>query len=112
MKSRDVVTARAQGRCERCGASSSQFWSVHHRRPRGMGGSKRPEVNGPANLILLCGSGTTGCHGWVEANRAEAYNLGLLVRSGMNPGDVPVELRHGRVLLLADGGMQPCRVGE
>jgi hypothetical protein len=44
--------------------------SVHHRRPRMMGGSRNESTYiKPANLIVLCGSGTTGCHGWVESNR-------------------------------------------
>jgi hypothetical protein len=35
--------------------------NVHHRRNRGAGGSRTANVI--ANLILLCGSPTTGCHG-------------------------------------------------
>ena len=110
MNAREIVKARAGERCERCGTNWSEFWSIHHRRPRGMGGSKRAEINSPANLILLCGSGTTGCHGWIESNRAQAYEDGLLVRSGVDPRSVPVRLRAGRVWLLPDGDMQPCRV--
>lgn len=72
-----------------------------------MGGSKRPEVNAPANLILLCGSGTTGCHGAIESNRAHAYTAGLLLHAGDVPTDTPVELRYGRVLLDNNGMFQP-----
>ena len=45
-----------------------------------MGGSKNLELHKSANLIALCGSGTTGCHGWVESNRAEARQLGYLIQ--------------------------------
>lgn len=31
------------------------------------------------NLVLLCGSGTTGCHGWVHANPTRAIAVGLIV---------------------------------
>jgi hypothetical protein len=55
-----------------------------------MGGTSRPESNGPANLLLLCGSGTTGCHGRIESNRSEAYEKGWLVGQVNDPREVPV----------------------
>lgn len=45
-----------------------------------MGGSNNLELHKSANLIALCGSGTTGCHGWVESHRAEARELGYLIQ--------------------------------
>lgn len=104
----ELVRARAGGRCERCGARDSRFMSLHHRKPRGMGGSRDPRINSPANLLLLCGSGTTGCHGWVESNRAEARDLGLLVYRAQDPVQIPVQLRYGTTRLRDDGGRQPC----
>ncbi len=41
--------------------------SVHHVLPRSQGGDDIP-----ANLVCLCGSGTTGHHGLVEANNPGA----------------------------------------
>lgn len=73
-----------------------------------MGGTKDPAINSPANLILLCGSGTEGCHGWVESNRAESYTLGLLVYRNDDPAEVQVELRYGDVFLDDEGGVQRC----
>lgn len=73
-----------------------------------MGGTKDPASNSPANILLLCGSGTTGCHGWVESHREEAYESGFLVRRGNDPGSLPVTTIHGHVLLGNDGGWQPC----
>ena len=55
-----------------------------------MGGSKDPVTNSPANLLLLCSSGTTGCHGWVESHRELAYATGLLVHSWQDPRKVPL----------------------
>lgn len=49
---------------------------VHHRMPRGMGGTTNPAIHDLDNLVLLC----QGHHQWVESNRAMAYDLGLLVR--------------------------------
>lgn len=104
----ELVYSRAGYACERCGTNESRFWSIHHRRPRGMGGTKRSDTNTASNLILVCGSGTTGCHGWIESNRAEALGLGLLVHQFISPLGAPVTLTVGRVLLDDDGGWQPC----
>ncbi|MFF0864216.1 HNH endonuclease [Nonomuraea sp. NPDC003560] len=87
-KLRSLVEARDQV-CVRCGLQVPRDEdSIHHRIPRGRGGENTAE-----NLLLLCGSGTTGCHGWVESHRAEAYNAGYLVHTGIDPLDVPVLLR-------------------
>lgn len=79
VKNRLIVIARANYKCERCLETSYDGISVHHRRPRMMGGSRNELLHLPANLILLCGSGTTGCHGWVESNRDTARELGFLI---------------------------------
>jgi hypothetical protein len=102
------VHERAGRRCERCGTGDALRWSLHHRKPRGMGGTKNPAINSPANLILLCGSGTEGCHGWVESHRAASLNDGLLVHRNDDPSEVPVVLRYGEVFLDEEGGVQPC----
>jgi hypothetical protein len=79
--------------------------SLHHRRARGSGGSKDSATNGPANLLYLCGSGTSPhCHGWIESHRTAAYNAGWLVHSWDDPARVPVAIvGRGPVLLTADG---------
>lgn len=71
-----------------------------------MGGSKTAWVNLAANLVLLCGSGVTGCHGWVESNRAEATELGWLVsRIGIQRAeDIPVPYWDGLLHRLDDEG--------
>lgn len=116
---RSTVTARAGWRCEICGTvlgwpdGSGGTWcaphSFHHRRPRGMGGTTRPDANSPANLLLLCGTGTTGCHGRVEANRAAAHQLGWLLHQTEDPTQVPAYVVTGphheaRPLLLTTDG--------
>ena len=57
-----------------------------------MGGSKSHEWETPECGVVLCGTGTTGCHGYVESNRAEAAEQGWLVprRDPRDPADVPV----------------------
>lgn len=101
---RAQVIARAEGRCEWCGANPSWGVSVHHRQPRGMGGSRKVHVNAAANLMLLCGSGTTGCHGWVESHRREAVTWGLLVPRPGLPAVTPLFYRKTEWVLLDDDG--------
>lgn len=100
-----TVLARDGYRCVRCGYTV--HWpccaSIHHRKPRGMGGGEAD--NTPANLILLCGTGTTGCHGQVESRRAEALESGWLVSRYADPASVAVLVDHGSrwVYLSASG---------
>lgn len=105
---REVVWSRAGGRCERCGAVPDWHSSVHHRQPRGMGGSRQSHLNKPSNLLFLCGSGTTGCHGWVESNRTKSVNDGYIVPRYAVPSTTPVKYRDDYwVTLDEDGGMTP-----
>lgn len=115
---RRAVAERAGYRCELClrvlgwpdGAAIA--WSTphsfHHRRPRGMGGTTRTATNEPPNLLLLCGTGTTGCHGRVEANRDLAYRLGWLLHQAEDPATVPANIAVAEdhtvpMLLTGDG---------
>lgn len=105
-----MLWARAMGRCEICGKSLSwEAYSKHHRRPRGMGGNREGWVNDVTNLLLLCGTGVSGCHGMVEANRARAYDAGWLVRSGYRPVEVPVDITGiGMHFLTPAGAYEPA----
>lgn len=94
------------GGCARCGQGTrgqrGVDYDIHHRRPRGMGGSKEAFVNYPSNGVTLCRS----CHDHVEANRSESIVTGWLVsRIGIDrPSAVPVwHARYGFVRLLDDG---------
>jgi len=87
---RYIVLTRSGYRCERCHDDfMGKPFSVHHRRPRMMGGSKNPELHKPANLIVLCGSGISGCHGWVESNRSVARDLGFLIMKVESAEEIP-----------------------
>ena len=95
---RDTILARAKDGCELCFFSHPQ--QLHHRRPRGAGGSKAADTNTPANALAICAA----CHLMVESHRELALEYGWLVRQGHDPASVPV-LRHGSdwVLLNNDG---------
>lgn len=91
-ETRFTVLARANYKCERCYRDFLGYpVSVHHRRPRMMGGSKDEMLHKSANLIVLCGSGTSGCHGWVESNRAKARELGFLIQKIESATEIPFQ---------------------
>lgn len=73
-----------------------------------MGGSKDPKTNSASNLIVLCGSGTSGCHGLVEKNRADSRRDGLIVSSRCDPASVPVLLNGTWWMLTDDGDRIPA----
>ncbi len=64
------------------------------------------------NLILLCGSGDTGCHGYVHAHPRESYEKGWMVLSYELPADKPVLTYHGWVTLNPDGTAIPLKWGR
>lgn len=61
------------GRCIGCGRTDL---TAQHRRARGMGGNRDPLIAAAPNGVPLCGSGTTGCHGWTERHPLPAELLG------------------------------------
>lgn len=89
---RATVLERDLDCCVRCGRyiGYSGYYSLQHRVPRGMGGSKDPRLNLPSNLLTLCGSATTGCHEHVESHRVDAMVQGYVVRRTEDPTRVPV----------------------
>lgn len=56
---------RKTGKCVLCRRTRKTSW--HHLVPRSQGGGDVEE-----NLVELCGDGTTGCHGDIEARRRGA----------------------------------------
>ncbi len=98
---RAIVNTRAGGRCELCGAPGT---NIHHRRKRSQGGRWDP-----SNLLRLCGSGTTGCHGRIEVRPKVSHRLGLWLTSGdPAPAEAPV-VAHPSGLWL--GWWQPADDG-
>lgn len=99
---RQGVLARDGYRCVRCGESVfARQYSLQHRKARGMGGTRTVET--APDLITMCGSGTTGCHGHVEAHPNEAREQGWRVDQAQDTAKVPVRVhRRGHVLLTAD----------
>lgn len=87
-------------RCARCGVTIRSGASRHHRKFVSRRGGD--EVS---NGLLLCGSGTTGCHGWAHANPLLARVGGFAVHGWEDPRLVPVQhALHGLVYLDDFGG--------
>lgn len=105
----DQVDARDEHSCTRCGRSLySAPGSRHHRKLRSQGGKHLAEV-----LILLCGSGTTDCHGWVHANPDAAREEGFYVRAWEDCADIPIKhALHGWCKLNRLGGVEKCNPPE
>lgn len=108
-ETREAVYERDQYRCARCGRHIATYAaSIQHRKPRGMGGTKDPSINSPANLILLCGDGVRGCHGYIEQHREEAKQDGYGVAWWEDPATIPVRYWDGNTYTLTNGGERTC----
>jgi hypothetical protein len=107
---RRLVLLRDGHWCQMCSRSVVDYpSSVHHRRPRGAGGSALLER--ASNLVRLCGTGTTDdCHHWVESNREHAAQIGWLIPKlnlSIDPARTPLLTFKGWVLLDDEGGSTP-----
>jgi hypothetical protein len=105
-----LVWERDMGRCVRCGIGLAGLvisYSCHHRLLRSQGG-----YDEPANRIMLCGTGTTGCHGWAHHNRDAARPGGYILLPTTDgrttdPATVPVWsfLWQHKIVLDNQGGL-------
>lgn len=95
---RNQIKARAKDRCEICG-SLALYHQIHHRRPRGMGGSKDPVVGTAANGLWV----HPHCHEKIESQRKLAKTNGWLVSQSDDPSKIPLKKYNGWVMLHDDG---------
>jgi hypothetical protein len=84
---RDAIIGAALWRCVGCGSPGPL--TTQHRIARGMGGTSSAKVSHPTNGVCLCGSGTTGCHGWVEHHPNLGRSLGWVLGRHEDPMAVP-----------------------
>lgn len=98
---RRAVHDRAAGHCERC-AMTTTVPHLHHRRPKGLGGSSRADRHAVSNLVQLCPT----CHQQVHANPAMSAEDGWIVprSSGLEPAEVPIVNLLGSSAWLDDTG--------
>lgn len=111
----DLVFARDNGRCAKCGRRWNRYsrrgelggWDMQHRQARGQGGARRnAAIGNVANAVILC----RGCHDWVEkVCRALGFAHGFAIsRNGIQkPWDVAIKHAvHGWCRLTQDGGIE------
>jgi 5-methylcytosine-specific restriction enzyme A len=93
---RKIILTRDEGLCLRCGLEATD---VHHRKVKGMGGTKDEKVAyGYANLISVC----RYCHNWIHANPSIAYKYGFLVHS-WDSERIMIVTKFGTLKLEEDG---------
>lgn len=103
---RHFLAVRSGHRCEICGvmfAAGGAEPSVSHRRHKGMGGTRRADVDDLSVVMLACGgrlAGVRGCHGRIEANPAWAAQMGYTIGQHDDPLSVPVVLWSSRRVFL------------
>jgi 5-methylcytosine-specific restriction protein A len=99
-ETRQTIEARSSSVCEICGAARA--WDTHHRRPRGMGSTRRADSCSAAAGLHLC----RPCHNLAESHRNLASLLGWLVPQTKDPAAQPVLRRGEWVRLLPDGTVE------
>lgn len=107
-RTREIIRNRANGYCEVCGMALRIYAQIHHRRPRGMGGTRQADSASPANGLYV----HQKCHDTIERNRATGLRKGWLVRQGDDPAQIPVQLWTGWHLLKDDGSVEKYRRGD
>lgn len=99
---RQAIYERDLWRCAACGRPMPDGGDVHHRRLRSQRGKGDIE-----NGVLLCGSGTTGCHGVVHQFPKNSREEGMIVPSWNDPAAVPIRTWRGWGLLTPEGEFVP-----
>ena len=96
---KELVAERAGWSCEVCGkpVTSPQ---IHHRRPRGMGGTRRKDSASPANALFL----DMECHTWIESNRYTSLTQGFLISQSAVPSGEKFRHHEGWKYLTDAGG--------
>jgi 5-methylcytosine-specific restriction protein A len=97
-KTKKILLARSKGLCEYCNkpVDTPQY---HHRRPRGMGGTKRTNSGDPENGVVV----HLHCHISIESDREQSLFSGFLVWQSHDPLTTPIVINGEWFLLNNDG---------
>lgn len=105
-EAKELMFQRALGECEVqwpnvCLGGLHTGLQAHHRRARGMGGTRRETTSRVSNGVLACAA----CHLFLETGeRGQARARGFLVSQYAEPAFERVFYRHERWVWLADDG--------
>lgn len=108
-ETRRAAWHRAGGHCEITGMPlgdpDGSTWECHHRRNKGMGGTRRPDVDALYNLLALSRSIHNGGPQSVHGRRRWSEERGYLIPKHVdNPELWPVWLLGRRWVLLTPSG--------
>jgi hypothetical protein len=92
---RRIVSERSGGVCEVCGGARAT--NKHHR-------VKAGRVWRPSNVLDVCGSGTTGCHGRIESYPDASKEQGWWLLPVQDPARAPVWIFGRGFVFLSDTG--------
>lgn len=105
---REQVWDRAQGHCEitgrYLGERGGDGYACHHRRPKGMGGSRADDTNTLSNLIAITHAIHNGDAHSVHLHPGWSRTLGYLLGQDQVPRLEPILLRGQALVLLTDDG--------
>jgi 5-methylcytosine-specific restriction endonuclease McrA len=97
----ELVHARANGYCEKCGWPALENMALHHRKLKSRGGKDTP-----ANLIFV----HHGCHNLktdsIHLSPGYATEKGWIVPSWEEPTNFPMVKPDGTIVLLKDDGTE------
>lgn len=105
-EAKELMFQRSLGECEVqwpniCMGGLHDGLQAHHRRARGMGGTRRATTSRVSNSLLVC----RACHSYLETGeRKQARDKGFLVSQYAEPAFERVFYRHERWVWLADDG--------
>lgn len=104
---KEIAWARSGGVCElgMAGWCEGAATNLSHRLGAGVLGAWSA-----SNGLYSCGSGTTGCHGWVHHEPTAARDLGWRLERRCRDDPLAIPVRHARfgwVLLDDEGGYAP-----
>jgi hypothetical protein len=106
---REIVEVRSGGRCEVAieGICVGGRPNFHHRKDKSVGGQWSA-----SNGLAACGSGSTGCHGWITEHPAGARAKGWSVRSHIDLDRTPLLVRGQWLLFFANRAVKRLRPHE
>jgi hypothetical protein len=101
---REALYERARGRCEISGLPLGDSWAAHHRRKKGSGGTRLPDVHSLPNLLALSHQAHNLRRPSAHLDPAWAAARGYMIPWWEVPRLAPVWLLGRRWVLLTEAG--------
>jgi len=111
---RHAVYNRSGGVCEVMVPGRCLYRATNYQHRKNRSQCAKDELWIAENGLHVCGSGTTGCHGWIHQFPRRSYELGWSVRHAHDPRRIPVFYRGYAApqILESDGTFRDATVDE